>query len=115
MGTTAIAQRVVLADGRSHRGALSRGAHHPCLRSQRGLPYSANRGEQSMNRIALDELKQQISLLEYPQAHDWQQAKPIGFGRLLGLYPLHATTSLAFSLTPTKTCSSATVVVAAET
>ena len=65
MGTTSLAQRVVLADGRSHRGALSRGAHHPCLGSQRDLPYSANRGEQSMNRIALDELKRQIPLLEY--------------------------------------------------
>ena len=42
-----------------------------------------------MNRIALDELKQQIPLLEYLQAHAWQQAKPIGFGRLLGLCPLH--------------------------
>ena len=43
-----------------------------------------------MNRMALDELKQQIPLLEYLQAHDWQQAKPIGLGRLLGLCPLHA-------------------------
>jgi DNA primase len=90
MGTTSLAQRVVLADNWNHWGALSRGTHHPCLGSQRGLPYSANRGEQSMNRIALDELKQQIPLLEYLQAHDWQQAKPIGFGRLLGLCPLHA-------------------------
>jgi len=65
MGTTSLAQRVVLADGRSHRPARSRVAHHPCLGSQRGLPYSANRGEQSMNRIALNELKRQIPLLEY--------------------------------------------------
>jgi hypothetical protein len=40
-------------------------AHHPCLGSQRGLPYSAHRGKQSMNRIALNELKRQIPLLEY--------------------------------------------------
>src|ERR1700722_830678 len=113
MGTTAIAQRVVLADGRSHRGALSRGAHHPCLRSQRGLPYSANRGEQSMNRIALDELKQQISLLEYPQAHDWQQAKPIGFGRLLGLYSLHADHKPSFLVDPHKNLCYCHVVAAA--
>jgi len=43
-----------------------------------------------VNRMALDELKQQIPLLEYLQAHDWKQARPIGFGRLLGLCPLHA-------------------------
>jgi DNA primase len=43
-----------------------------------------------MTRTALDELKQQIPLLEYLQAHDWQQARPIGFGRFLGLCPLHA-------------------------
>ncbi len=60
-----------------------------------------------MNRIALDELKQQISLLEYLQAHDWQQAKPIGFGRLLGLYPLHADHKPSFLVDPTKTCATA--------
>ena len=43
-----------------------------------------------MTRMALDELKQQIPLLEYLQANDWQQARPIGFGRFLGLCPLHA-------------------------
>ena len=43
-----------------------------------------------MTRRALDELKQQIPLLEYLQAHDWQNARPIGFGRFLGLCPLHA-------------------------
>ena len=42
-----------------------------------------------MNRHALDELKQQIPLLEYLRALDWQQATPIGFGRILGLCPLH--------------------------
>ncbi len=39
-----------------------------------------------VNRHALDELKQQISLLEYLQAHDWQHAKPIGFIRFAELY-----------------------------
>src|SRR5580658_6743958 len=102
MGTTSFAQHVVVADGRSHRSALSRGAHHPCLGFQRDLPYSANRGEQSMNRIALEELKQQIPLLEYLQAHDWQQAKPIGFGRLLGLCPLHADHKPSFLVDPHK-------------
>ena len=36
-----------------------------------------------MNRKALDELKQRIPLLDYVQAHGWQQARPIGFGRFL--------------------------------
>jgi DNA primase len=55
-----------------------------------------------MNRIALDELKQQIPLLEYLQAHDWQQAKPIGFGRVLGLCPLHADHKPSFLVDPNK-------------
>jgi DNA primase len=55
-----------------------------------------------MNRIALDELKQQIPLLEYLQAHDWQQSKPIGFGRLLGLCPLHADHKPSFLVDPHK-------------
>jgi DNA primase len=68
-----------------------------------------------MNRRALDELKQQIPLLKYLQGHDWQQARPIGFGRLMGLCPLHADLSPAFSLTPTKTCFIAMVAVVAVT
>ena len=55
-----------------------------------------------MNRIALDELKQQIPLLEYLHAHDWKQAKPIGFGRLLGLCPLHADHKPSFLVDPHK-------------
>jgi integrase/recombinase XerD len=42
-----------------------------------------------VNRHALDALKQQIPLLDYLRALDWQQARPIGFGRVLGLCPLH--------------------------
>ncbi len=30
-----------------------------------------------MSRQAIDELKQQIPLLDYVQAHDWQPARPI--------------------------------------
>ena len=55
-----------------------------------------------MNRYALDELKQQIPLLEYLQAHDWQQARPIGFGRFLGLCPLHADHKPSFLVDPSK-------------
>jgi DNA primase len=78
---------VVLAEVRG--GALFSVAHHRCLGFHRLLPYSADRGKKSVNRTALDELKQQIPLLEYLQAHGWQQARPIGFGRFLGLCPLH--------------------------
>jgi DNA primase len=55
-----------------------------------------------MNRMALNELKQQVPLLEYLQAHDWQQARPIGFGRLLGLCPLHADRKPSFLVDPNK-------------
>ena len=43
-----------------------------------------------MNRRVLDELKQQISLLDYLQAHDWQPVRRMSRGRLMGLCPLHA-------------------------
>ena len=55
-----------------------------------------------MTRRALDELKQQIPLLEYLQAHDWQQPRPIGFGRFLGLCPLHADHEPSFLVDPSK-------------
>src|SRR5207247_1486641 len=72
MGATAPAERVLLAKDRNSARALSTNTHHPCLGSQRGLPYSADRGKQSVTRRALDELKQQIPLMEYLQAHDWR-------------------------------------------
>ena len=86
----------------ARRRALFTSTHHPCLGSRRGLPYSADRGKQSVTRRALDELKQQIPLLEYLQAHDWQQARPIGFGRFLGLCPLHADHEPSFLVDPNK-------------
>jgi DNA primase len=42
-----------------------------------------------VSRQALDELKQQIPLLNYLQAHDWQPARQLSRGRLMGLCPLH--------------------------
>ena len=42
-----------------------------------------------MNRQALDDLKRQISLLEYLQAYDWKPARQLSRGRLMGLCPLH--------------------------
>lgn len=43
-----------------------------------------------MSREALDELKQQIPLLDYLQAHDWRPARQLNRGRWMGLCPLHA-------------------------
>ena len=42
-----------------------------------------------MNRQSLDELKQQIPLFGYLQAHDWSPARPLSGGRWMGLCPLH--------------------------
>jgi DNA primase len=41
-------------------------------------------------REALDELKRQIPLLDYLQAHEWRPARSLNGGRLMGLCPLHA-------------------------
>ena len=42
-----------------------------------------------MNRQALDDLKRQIPLMGYLQAHDWNPARPLSGGRWMGLCPLH--------------------------
>ena len=42
-----------------------------------------------MNRQALDDLKQQIPLMGYLQAHDWSPVRPLRGGRWMGLCPLH--------------------------
>src|SRR5437762_4825990 len=42
-----------------------------------------------MKREALDELKRQISLLDYLQAHDWRPVRRLSRGRWMGLCPLH--------------------------
>jgi DNA primase len=55
-----------------------------------------------VNRQALDDLKRQIPLLEYLQALDWQQTRSIGFGRVLGLCPLHADHKPSFLVDPHK-------------
>jgi DNA primase len=102
MGTTAIAQRVVLGEGRRSRRELFAGAHHPCLGSGRALPYSAVRGKKSVSRQALDELKQQIPLLDYLQAHDWQPARHLSSGRVMGLCPLHSDHKPSFLVDPGK-------------
>jgi hypothetical protein len=102
MGTTEIAERVVLGEGRSSRHAFFADTHHPCLGSECAVPYSAARGKKSVNRQALDELKQQIPLLDYLQAQDWQPVRRLSGGRWMGLCPLHADRKPSFLVDPGK-------------
>ena len=55
-----------------------------------------------MNRQALDELKQQIPLMGYLQAHDWHPARPLSRGRWMGLCPLHGDHKPSFLVDPNK-------------
>ena len=55
-----------------------------------------------MSRQALDELKQQIPLLDYLQAHDWQPARQLSRGRWMGLCPLHSDHKPSFLVDPSK-------------
>ena len=53
-----------------------------------------------MSRRALDELKKQISLLEYLQAQDWRPARTLSRGRFMGLCPLHEDHQPSFLVDP---------------
>jgi DNA primase len=55
-----------------------------------------------MSRQALDELKQQIHLLDYLQGYDWQPARQLSRGRLMGLCPLHADQKPSFLVDTSK-------------
>ncbi len=55
-----------------------------------------------MSRQVLDELKQQIPLLDYLQAHDWQPARQLSRGRWMGLCPLHPDHKPSFLVDPGK-------------
>jgi DNA primase len=55
-----------------------------------------------VNRQVLDELKQQIPLLEYLQAQDWQPARALSRGRWMGLCPLHTDHKPSFLVDPHK-------------
>jgi DNA primase len=55
-----------------------------------------------MSRQAVDELKRQISLLDYLQAHHWRAARPLSRGRWMGLCPLHADHTPSFLVDPHK-------------
>jgi hypothetical protein len=102
VGTPAPSQLVLLGEGWVYRRALFAGAHHSCLGSQRGLPYSAHRGKKSVNRQTLDDLKQQIPLMGYLQAHDWHPSRPLSRGRWMGLCPLHGDHKPSFLVDPRK-------------
>ncbi len=83
---------------------------------ERGLPYSADRGKKSMNRQALDELKQQIPLAgaicrRMIGSRRGHSAAADGWGCALCMQ----ITNQASWWTPTKTCSTATAVAAAAT
>jgi DNA primase len=75
-------------------------AHHPCLGLECDQPYSATGGRHFVNRKTIDELKQQIPLLDYLHAHDWQPARSIRGGRLMGLCPLHSDHKPSFLVDP---------------
>ena len=55
-----------------------------------------------MSRQTLDELKQQIPLLDYLQAHNWQPARQLSRGRWMGLCPLHSDHKPSFLVDSTK-------------
>ena len=55
-----------------------------------------------MSRQALDELKQQVPLLDYLQAHDWRPARQLSRGRWMGLCPLHQDHKPSFLVDPAK-------------
>lgn len=55
-----------------------------------------------MNRQALDDLKQQVPLLGYLQAHDWSPARPLSRGRWMGLCPLHEDHQPSFLINPNR-------------
>jgi DNA primase len=55
-----------------------------------------------VNRQAIDDLKQQIPLMGYLQAHDWQPARPLSRGRWMGLCPLHGDHQPSFLVDPNK-------------
>jgi DNA primase len=55
-----------------------------------------------MNRQAVDELKRQIPLLDYLQAHHWRAARPLSRDRWMGLCPLHADHKPSFLVDPHK-------------
>jgi DNA primase len=100
MVLAAVVECVVLVQ--QQWSALSAKSHHPCLGSGRGMPYSAARGKKSVKRETLDELKRQIPLLDYLEAHDWRPGRRLSRGRWMGLCPLHRDHHPSFVIDPSK-------------
>jgi hypothetical protein len=102
--------RTLAASGNSTGGETLAGyrlecldlSHHPCLGLDRDPPYSAVGGKKSVNRSALDDFKQQIPLLDYLEAHDWQRVRRLSRGRWMGLCPLHDDHKPSFLMDPSK-------------
>jgi len=65
-------------------------------------PYSAVGGQQSVSRKALDELKQQIPIMDYLEAHDWRPVRRLSGDRWMGLCPLHDDHKPSFLVDPSK-------------
>lgn len=99
MVLAAVADCVVLAQQQT---SLSTRPHHPCLGLGRVVPYSAARGQESVTRDALDDLKRQIPLLDYLHAHDWRPLRQLSRGRCMGLCPLHQDHHPSFVVDPGK-------------
>jgi len=102
VGKAAIMQRLLVGEVGSHGRVLFLGAHHRCLGSGCGLPYSAQGGKKSVIREALDDLKRQIPLLDYLQALHWRPTRRLSRGRWMGLCPLHDDHDPSFLVDPSK-------------
>ena len=55
-----------------------------------------------MTRDALDELKRQIPVWDYLQAHDWRPVRQLSRGRWMGVCPLHQDHHPSFVVDPSK-------------
>ena len=102
LGPPTIVQRVLLAEDSGSGRNLFAITHHPRLGLRRFLPHAVTQGEESMNRKALDELKQQIPLLDYLKAQEWKPARVLSGGRWMGLCPLHTDHKPSFLVDPHK-------------
>jgi DNA primase len=55
-----------------------------------------------VSRQAIDELKQQIPLLDYLEAHEWRPTRQLSRSRWMGLCPLHRDHKPSFLVDPSK-------------
>ena len=102
MGSTSVAQHLLLGEVARLSQVFSAVTHHRCLGLGRRLPYSAAGGKESVSRQALDELKRHIPLLDYLRTCDWQPSRQLRRGRWMGLCPLHADHKPSFLVDPSK-------------